>query len=106
MNNQANTPIVIVKYLRIKITGQNIIDMGWHLPKEYLKEDSFTLWISSLNLQIKIRHNSGWFPGFLSSWEFDYKKTIEDLNRLNLLPNSIAQINSDFYSNDKITQNQ
>ena len=99
MNNQVNTTeIKITDSIIIKITGQELIDMG-HYIGEDLPEQKFNLHIniSEQKIQIAPDVDGGSFD---HTYEFDYAETLSDLSEYDHLPNGICGGIEYWYNDD------
>jgi hypothetical protein len=85
----------------IKITGQEMIEMGWNLIDNDQPEDRFIL---EINITPEIRRiriapdidGADW----LNDYSFDYEETLQDLHDYDHLPNGIFQCDALFYNDE------
>lgn len=78
----------------IKITGQQMVDMGWYIGKESTDE-KFTLTIDTEKRNIKINLDGA----DLLDWGFEYEAALADLDYMDLLPCGIFETSTCFYNN-------
>ena len=99
MNNDVNTTeIKIWDSIIIKITGQELIDMGWYIGED-LPEQKFNLHInvSEQKMEIAPDVDGGSFD---TTYEFDYAETLSDLSEYDHLPNAICDGVEYWYNDD------
>jgi hypothetical protein len=101
MNNQINTPAISTNDIIIKITGQELIDMDYHIGI-CEPEDKFSLHISISKQQIKIAPDIDG-ADFDNSFEFEYAETMGDLNEFGHFPNAICD-GIEYWYNDDFTE--
>ena len=87
MNNQVNTPSIANNDIIIKITCQELVDLGYYMG-DYLPQDEFSLHINISGEQIKIAPDVDG-ADFDNSFEFDYVETMADLSLNDHLPGAI-----------------
>ena len=102
MNNQVNTTeIKITDSIIIKITGQELIDMG-HYIGEVLPEQKFNLHINISEQKIEIAPDVDG-ADFDTTYEFEYEETLADLSEHDLLPNAIRD-GVEYWCNDNFLE--
>jgi hypothetical protein len=100
MNNQV-TPSIASNDIIVKITCQELIDLGYYMG-DYEPQDEFDLHINISKQQIKIAPDVDG-ADFDNSFEFDYVETMADLNLNGYLPGAIYG-NINCYINDVFSE--
>jgi hypothetical protein len=101
MNNQVNTPSIASNDIIIKITYQELIELGYYMG-DYVPQDEFNLHINISKQQIKIAPDVDG-ADFDNSFEFDYVETMADLSLNDYLPGAICG-NINCYINDSFSE--
>ena len=97
MNNQFEIPSISTDDIIIKITGQDMIEMGWLIEEN--PQDKYNLIISVLTQQIAIAPDVDGAE-FDLCYEFDYEETLSELHELGHLPAEICAGLKYWYNND------
>jgi hypothetical protein len=101
MNNQINTPSISTDDIIIKITGQDMIDMGYYIGED-LPEQKFNLHIDISEQKIEIAPDVDG-GSFDPTYEFEYAETLSDLSAYEHLPNTICG-GIEYWYNDGCTE--
>lgn len=88
MNNQVNTPSISSNDIIVKITGQELVNLGYHIG-DCKPKDKFNLHIDISEQKIRIAPDVDG-ADFDHSWSFDYEETMGDLNLNGHLSNGIC----------------
>ena len=96
MNNQA-TPSIASNDIIIKITCQELIDLGYYMG-DYLPQYEFNLHINISKQKIKIAPDVDG-ADFDNSFEFDYEETMCDLHNSGHIANAVCDGVKYWYNN-------